>query len=124
MRYSSALSWSAFLGATLAGCGSSSTSTFSCDATTMVGPTTVHICTEDDDVPASSVDGLTADCEDATGTVVTACTSKGLLGACTIAADGSSPASATIRYYDDGGLTAVDAQLECMADGGTWADGG
>lgn len=124
MRAILATTLGALLGAALAGCGSSATSTFSCDSTAMVGKTMVHTCTEDDGVPVSSVDALTADCTGACGTVVGACATKGLLGSCAIPSDSVTMSTATIYYYAGGGLTATAADLQCLAAGGAWTDGG
>ncbi len=123
MRTLTATTLGAILGAALAGCGSSATSTFSCDSTAAVGKTMVHTCTEDDGVPVSSVDALTADCKYA-GMVVAACATKGLLGSCAIPSDGVTTSTATIYYYAGGGLTATAADLQCLAVGGAWTDGG
>ncbi len=107
-----------------AGCGSSAARDFVCDATTPVGATMVHTCTEDTSVPVSSIDGLTADCANASGTSSAACSMEGLLGSCALPTDETSPYAATIYYYAGGGLTATAAELSCLAGDGAWSNGG
>jgi hypothetical protein len=52
------------------------------------------------------------------GSSVSSCPSTNKLGTCTVMAGG---VSASVTYYSDGGLTAMQAQSGCTQGGGTWS---
>ena len=93
-----------------AGCGGSGGILWGCDKRTISNGCIDYV--------GSAFASLQSSCTNDSGTVVTSCTTTGMVGTCTLAAGTS--AEQRQHYYTAG--TASTAQAPCTATGSTWSN--